>query len=86
MTPAKQPMSAMDEVMARMFGCSVMQRIKQVDQPKGGYIKPKEFKAELLDEGTEALNPAENVSPILIGLAMDYMTRFMSGASAEDAF
>ena len=55
MTPAKQPMSAMDEVMARMFGCSVMQRIKQVDQPKGGYIKPKEFKAELLGEETEAL-------------------------------
>ena len=48
-------MSAMDEVMAQMFGCSVTQRIKQVDQPKGGYIKPKEFKAELLGEGTEAL-------------------------------
>ena len=34
----------------------------------------------------EALNSAENVSPILIGLAVDYMTRFMSGVSAEDAF
>lgn len=79
-------MSSMDEVMAQMFGCSVTQRIKQVDQPKGGYIKPKEFKAEILGEGMEALNPAENVSPILIGLAVDYMTRFMAGASAEDAF
>lgn len=79
-------MSAMDEVMAQMFGCSVTQRIKQVDQPKGGYIKPKEFKAELLGKGTEALNSAENVSPILVGLAVDYMTRFMSGASDEDAF
>ena len=72
-------MSAMDEVMAQMFGCSVTQRIKQVDQPK-------EFKTELLGEGTETLNPAENVSPILVGLAVDYMTRFMSGTSAEDAF
>lgn len=79
-------MSSMDEVMAQMFGCSVTQRIKQVDQPKGGYIKPKEFKAELLGEGTEALNSAENVSPILVGLAVDYMTRFMSGTSAEEAF
>lgn len=35
--------------------------------------------------GTEALNSAENVSPILIGLAVNYMTRFMSGALAEDA-
>ena len=79
-------MSAMDEVMAQMVGCLVTQRIKQVDQLKGGYIKPKEFKAELLGEGTEALNPAENFIPILIGLAVDYMTRFMSGASAEEAF
>ena len=37
------------------------------------------------DVKAEALNPAENVSPIWIGLAMDYMTRFMSGTSAEDA-
>lgn len=51
------------------------------EQNKGGY-----FEKESDDVETEALNPAENVSPILIGLAVDYMTRFMSGASAEDAF
>ncbi|SPT53823.1 Uncharacterised protein [Actinomyces bovis] len=68
------------------MGCSVTQRIKQVKQPRGGYIKPKEFKPESLGDGAEALNPEENVHASLMGLAVDYMTRFMSGASAEDAF
>lgn len=68
------------------MGCSVTQRIKQVKQPRGGYIKPKELKPESLGEGAEALNPEENVHASLMGLAVDYMTRFMSGASTEDAF
>lgn len=68
------------------MGCPVTQRIKQVKQPRGGYIKPKEFKAESLGDGAEALNPEENVHASLMGLAVDYMTRFMSGASVEDAF
>lgn len=68
------------------MGCSVTQRIKQVKQPRGGYVKPKEFKAESLGDGSEALNPEENVHASLIGLAVDYMTRFMSGASVEGAF
>lgn len=68
------------------MGCSITQRIKQVKQPRGGYIKPKEFKPESLGDGAEALNPEENVHASLMGLAVDYMTRFMSGASAEDAF
>lgn len=68
------------------MGCSATQRIKQVKQPRGGYIKPKEFKRESLGEGAEVLNPEENVHASLIGLAVDYMTRFMSGASTEDAF
>lgn len=68
------------------MGCSVTQRIKQVKQPRGGYIKPKELRSESLGEGAEALNPEENVHASLMGLAVDYMTRFMSGASTEDAF
>lgn len=68
------------------MGCSVTQRIKQVKQPRGGYIKPKEFKAESLGDDAEALNPEENVHANLMGLAVDYMTRFMSGTSVGDAF
>lgn len=68
------------------MGCSVTQRIKQIRQPRGGYINPKDLKAESLGDGIEALNPKENVQPTLMGLAVDYMTRFMSETPVEDAF
>ena len=68
------------------LGCSVTQRIKQIKQPRGGYIPPKMFKAVYLGDGIDALNPEENVSPILIGTAVDYMTRFMLGTPVVDAF
>lgn len=68
------------------MGYSVTQRIKNVKQPKGGYINPKELQTESLGPGIETLNPAENVSPNLVGLAVDYLTRFMSGASSPEAF
>lgn len=69
-------------------GCSVTQRIKQIKQPRGGYIPPRMLEVVSLGdgEGADALNPEENVSPGLIGSAVDYMTRFMLGASVEDAF
>lgn len=77
-------MSNTDEALAG--GCSVTQRIKKVKQPRGGYIKPKDFKPEVLGDGADALNPEENVHASLMGLAVDYMTRFMSGAPVKDAF
>ena len=36
--------------------------------------------------GIDELHTEENVSPGLVGIAVDYLTRFMSGTSAEDAF
>ena len=64
---------------------SVTQRIKAIKQPRGGYIKPKEFSQLGLSDGVE-LNPNENVSAILVGLAVDYLTRYMMGASVDEAF
>lgn len=64
---------------------SVTQRIKAIKQPRGGYIKPKEFLPRALDDGIE-LNPNENVSAILVGSAVDYLTRYMMGAPAQEAF
>lgn len=79
-------MNAADEALAMMGGCSVTQRTKKVKQPRGGYIKPKDFKPEVLGDGADALNSEENVHASLMGLAVDYMTRFMSGAPVDDAF
>ena len=64
---------------------SVTGRIKQIKQPRGGYIKPKDFTIIALDDGIE-LNPVENIHSSLVGTVVDYMTRYLNGASIMDAF
>jgi len=64
---------------------SVTQRIKQVKQPRGGYIKPKEFVVVNFNDMVE-LNPVENIHSSLVGLAVDYVTRYSMGAPPEGAF
>lgn len=64
---------------------SVTQRIKAIKQPRGGYLKPKEFTKTALDDGIE-LNPHENIHGSLVGLAVDYLTRLMTGTPADEAF
>lgn len=76
----------LNQLLNDMSGVSVTQRIKQVKQPRGGYINPKELTVVSLGDGADALNPVENIHPSLMGLAVDYMTRFMTGTPAEDAF
>lgn len=67
------------------MGVSVTQRIKQVKQPRGGYVNPALFEITVKEEDAElAIN--ENIHPSLIGIAVDYLTRFSSGDSAEEAF
>lgn len=64
---------------------SVTQRIKSVKQPYGGYLRPSSFEKIQLEDG-HILNDSENIHPSLIGLVIDYMTRFIMGAPKEDAF
>jgi len=68
-----------------MIMASVVQRIKEVKQPRGGYIKPKEFEVIQLESNIE-LHPDENIHSSLVGLAVDYLTRFANGADREEAF
>ena len=63
---------------------SVTGRIGEINQPRGGYIKPSQFEEIIFNDGIE-LNE-ENVHASIIGMVIDYMTRFMSGASVEEAF
>ena len=74
------------ELLSKKISCSVTQRIKQIKQPRGGYIKPKDFTIEVLGEGIESLNPDEATNAGLVGMAVDYLTRFMLGTSVEEAF
>ena len=64
---------------------SVTGRIKQVTQPRGGYLKPKDFEAVSFDDGL-TLHTSENLHPVMIGLVVDGLTRVMTGTSARQAF
>ena len=64
---------------------SVTKRISTIKQPRGGYIKPKDFiVTDLLDIGM--LNEIENIHSSLVGMAVDYLTRFLNGEPIEEAF
>lgn len=65
---------------------SVTQRIKEIKQPYGGYLRPSTMdKVQLVNN--EELYPDENLHPTKIGLVVDYLSRFMSnGHSVDDAF
>ena len=66
---------------------SVTQRIKEIKQPKGGYINPKLFAVTKIDDGGLSLGEAvENIHAGLIGLAVDYLTRTLLYGNPLDAF
>ena len=65
---------------------SVTQRVKGVKQPWGGYLKRVDFDEVCLGDGQETLHENENVHASLIGMAVDYMARFMMGSSVDEAF
>lgn len=64
---------------------SVTQRIKMISQPRGGYLNPKRFE-EIQLEMAQQLSKAENIHPSLVGLSVDYLTRFSLGTNSADAF
>lgn len=64
---------------------SVTQRIKQIKQPRGGYLPVKTFTVTTLDDGQD-LNPEESIASSLVGTAVDYLSRFMDGTAVEEAF
>lgn len=67
-------------------GCSASQRAKAVPQPEGGYLSPRIMNVSRMTDDTFELKQGENISANLIGMAVDYLTRFMIGDSVEKAF
>lgn len=64
---------------------SVTQRINEIHQPYGGYLKPRNFQKRILNDQV-TLFPEENIHASIIGLAVDYLTRFMMGDAVNEAF
>lgn len=63
---------------------SVTRRINEIKQPRGGYIKLSQFEEIIFNDGIEL--GEENLHPSIIGLVVDYLTRYLTGASVQDAF
>lgn len=64
---------------------SVTNRIKEVKQPYGGFIKPTAFAVTQLDDG-KMLHEKESVHSSIVGLVVDYLTRYSMNNDVEDAF
>ncbi len=64
---------------------SVTQRIRQIKQPRGGYLNIKNFNMKIIDDGI-ILNEKENIHPSIVGIVVDYMSRFMTGTDILEAF
>ena len=64
---------------------SVTQRIRNIQQPYGGYLPIRSFQTTPLNDG-QYLFPWENIHASLVGLSVDYLTRFMGGTPADKAF
>lgn len=66
--------------------CSVTEKANKIKSP-ARFLKPSTFeKIQLTGGGTETLFPTENVSPALIGLAVDYLTRYKTGSPLPTCF
>lgn len=69
---------------------SVTQRIRSVQQPRGGYIPSKNMTKTELDDTKvgikKKLNERENIQPVSMGLVVDYLTRFMISHNAVESF
>lgn len=70
---------------------SVTQRIKNIKgtpdaQPRGGFLPPKQLKTEEYRDGYELKTEYEQVHASLVGLVVDYLTRFIFTKDAQDAF
>lgn len=78
--------SAVDMCMTGEQGVSVTRRISQIPQPHGGFINPRAMTVRRLGQGMDSLHTNENVHPSLVGSAVDYLTRLMTGAAAREAF
>jgi hypothetical protein len=64
---------------------SVTQRIKEIKQPRGGYLSVSSF-AEIDLNDSSVLNENENVHSSIVGMVVDYMSRYMMGTEVKQAF
>ncbi|WP_056967055.1 hypothetical protein [Apilactobacillus ozensis] len=65
---------------------TLTQRSRMVKQPYGGYLPVRTFNKTQFDDSKKIKSDEENISASLVGLAVDYLTRFCQHESFESAF
>lgn len=65
---------------------SVVKRISEIKQPRAGYLPVSNLIIDQLEDDEIIFNTLENVSPIIVGLAVDYLTRFMYTGDLSNSF
>ncbi len=64
---------------------SVTKRISEIKQPRGGYIKPSKFDIFKIEDA-HVLNEVENIHASIVGMAVDYLTRYAMGTEPSEVF
>ena len=64
---------------------TVTSRIKQIKQPYGGYLPVRLFQKHTIDDEM-FMYEQENIHTSLIGMAVDYLTRFIICSNVDEAF
>lgn len=64
---------------------TVTQRAGKYSQPRGGFLKPSSFEKITLRDDV-VLSENENIDSSLIGLAVDYMVRYLYGNEKSNVF
>lgn len=59
--------------------------VRNARQPQGGYVNPRGMTKTGMESGTR-LSPRENISPAMMGLIVDYMSRYAMTGDPADAF
>ncbi|BDR55220.1 hypothetical protein KIMH_13310 [Bombiscardovia apis] len=87
------PLDSGAKAAIELGGISVTQRVRGVkgvpcvQQPRGGYLPVKDMETQSFDDGHGSLDSSlENRSPSAIGTVVDYLSRYVEGASKNDAF
>lgn len=70
----------------RSRGATVTQRIAAVKQPTGGYLRVRDMIATRWQDAEALPSDLENTSSVIVGLGVDYLSRFLMGAPAYEAF
>ncbi|MGI6217847.1 MAG: hypothetical protein ACOYIK_09580 [Coriobacteriales bacterium] len=75
------------DIVDNVWLATVTLRAEKAKQPRGGFIRPRDLEfTQLAGDEADDLNPNESVSPGTMGMAVDYLTRFMNGTPAAQAF